>query len=123
LQLALYRIPELPFGELLLGVETGVLQAAFPIALLFGKRHQGKVVAAAALPFVLGYVGDDAIEIGAEQSFAAKRGQCAVEAEKDLLGKIVDMFAAAGETHEGAEDHGLMVTDDLLEVGVGGQGE
>ena len=123
LQLALYRIPELPFGKLLLRVETRVLQAAFPIALLFGKRHQGKVVAAAALPFVLGYVGDDAIEVGAEQSFAAKRGKCAVEAEKDLLGKIVDMFAAAGKANEGAKDHGLMVADDLLEAGVDGMQE
>jgi hypothetical protein len=123
LQLALYRIPELSFGELFLGIETGVWEAAFPVALLFSKRHQGKVIAAAALPFVLGYVGDDAIEIGAEQSFAAKRGKRPVEAEKDLLGEIVDMFPAAGEAHEGAEDHGLMVSDDLLEAEVGGQEE
>ena len=122
LQLALYRIPELPFGKLLLSVEAGVPEAALPIALLFSKRHQGKVFAAAALPFVLGYVGDDAIEVGAEQSFAAKRGKCPVEAEKDLLGKVVDMFPAAGEAHEGAEDHGLVVSDDLLEAEVGGQG-
>ncbi len=100
-----------------------MLQAAFPVALLFRKGHQGKVVAAAALPFVLGDVGDDAIEVGAEQGFAAKRGKRAVEAEKDLLGKIVDMFPAAGEANEGAEDHGLMVLDDLLEAEVGGQGE
>jgi hypothetical protein len=123
LQLALYRIPELPFSKLLLSVETGMLKAAFPIALVFSKRHQGKVITAAALPFVLGYVGDNAIEVGAEQSFTTKRGECPVEAEKDLLSKIVDMFPAPGETHEGAEDHGLMVSDDLLEAEVGGQGE
>jgi hypothetical protein len=123
LQLALYRISELPFRKLLLSVEAGVLQAAFPIALVFRKRHQGKVIAATALPFVLGYVGDNAVEVGAEQSFAAKRGECPVEAEKDLLGKVVNVFPAAGEAHESAEDHGLMVSDDLLEAEVGGQGE
>src|ERR1700722_64700 len=122
LQLALYRIPELSFGKLLLSVETGVLEAAFPATLLIRKRHQGKVIAAAALPFVLGYVGDYAIEVGAEQSFPAKCGKCPVEAQKDLLGKVVDMFPAAGEARERAEDHGLMVLDNLLEVEVGGQG-
>jgi hypothetical protein len=30
------------------------------------------------------------------------------------------MLAAAGEPNEGAEDHRLMVSDDLLEAGVGG---
>jgi hypothetical protein len=40
------------------------------------------------------------------------------------LREIVDMFAAAGKAHERAKDHGLMVSDDLLEAEVGGlQGE
>jgi hypothetical protein len=123
LQLAFYRIPELPFGKLLLSVEAGMLEAAFPVALFFREGDQGTVVTAAALPFILGYIGDDAIEVGAEQSFAPKRGKRPVEAEKDFLGEIVDMFTAAREAHEGAEDHGLMVLDDLLEAEVSAQGE
>ena len=123
LQLLLYRIPELPFGKLLLRVGAGMLQAAFPVALLFRKGDQGTVITAAALPFVLCDVGDDAIEIGAEQGLAAKCWKRPVKPKKYLLGKIVDMFAAAGQANEGAEDHGLMVPDDLLETEVGGQGE
>ena len=124
LQLLFYRIPELLFGKLLLRVRAGVWQAIFPVRFFIRKGNQGPIVAAAALPFILGHVGDDAIEVGAEQGFAAEGAKRPVEAEKDLLGKIVDMFAAAGEANEGAEDHGLMVSDDLLEAGVAGlQGE
>jgi hypothetical protein len=51
---------------------------------------------------------------------AAKRGTRAVEPQKHFLGQIVDVLAAAGEPNKGAEDHRLMVSDDLLEAGVGG---
>jgi len=63
------------------------------------------------------------IEIGGEQGFAAKGWKGAVKAEKDLLRKIVDVFAASGKAQQGAKDHGLMVSDNLLEAGVGAQGE
>jgi hypothetical protein len=119
LQLLLYRISELPLGELLLRIRAGVGHAIFPVGLLFGEGNQGAVVAAAALPFILGHVGDDAIEVRAEQSVTAEAAEGPVQAEKDLLGEIVDMFPAAGQTNEGTEDHGLMVSDDLLEAGVG----
>jgi hypothetical protein len=120
LQLLFYRIPELLLGKLLLRVWAGVWQAIFPVRVLIRKGNQRPVVAATALPFVLGHVGDDAIQVGAEQGFAAKGTQRPVEAQKDLLGKIVDMFAAAGQANKGAEDHGLMVSDNLLEAGVAG---
>jgi hypothetical protein len=75
LQLLLYRIPELSFRELLLSIGTGMLEAGLPIGLLVGKRDQGAVVPPPSLPFVLRDVGDNAIEIRAEQGFAAKGRQ------------------------------------------------
>ena len=79
----------------------------------------GVAVAAAALPLVLGDVDGDAVEVGSDEGFAAKAGQGAVEAEKDVLGEVVEMLAAAGEAQEGAEDHVLMVAYHLLEGEIG----
>ena len=57
----------------------------------------------------------------AEQRMAmVARGMPADDIDKLLTKAIVDMLAAAGEPNEGAEDHRLMVSDDLLEAGVGG---
>jgi hypothetical protein len=95
----------------------------FPIGLLLRKRDQGAFVTAASFPFILSHVGNDAIEVGAKQGFAAKGGKGTVEAYKNLLGKIFDVFAAAGKPNQRAEDHDLVVSDDLLEAGVVGQAE
>ena len=78
-------------------------------------------VAAAALPLVLRDVHRDAVEIGGDKGFAAKTRQSSVEAEEDFLCQVVEMLAAAGEAQKGAEDHGLMVADQLLEGEIGVQ--
>lgn len=75
----------------------------------------GLVVAAAAFPLVLRDVDGDAIEVGSEEGLATKVWKGTVEAKKDLLGEVIEVFPAAGETQEGSEDHGLMVADHLLE--------
>ena len=124
LQLLFYRIPELALGKLLLGVQAGVGQTIFPVSLLTRKGNQGTVVTPAALPLILGHVGDDAVEVGAEQGIATEGAQSPVEAEKNLLGKIVHVLAAAGKANKGSEDHRLMVSDNLFEAEVDGvQGE
>jgi hypothetical protein len=123
LQLLVYRIPKLPFGKLLLRVGSRMGEAIFPVCLFLGKGDQGPVVPAPALPFILGHVGHDAIQVSAQQGIAAEGGQSPIEAEKNLLREVVDMFAATGEANEGAEDHVLMVSDNLLEAGFNGQGE
>lgn len=81
------------------------------------------IVAAAALPLVLSDVDGDAVEVGRDEGFAAKAWQCAVEAQEDVLGEVVDVFATAGEAQKGAEDHGLMVAYQLFEGEVGVQAE
>jgi len=81
----------------------------------------------APLPLVLGDVDRDAVEVGADERFAAKAGQRAEEPEKDILGEIVErgiMGAAGappGEAQQGAEDHLLVIADDLLETWLNGQ--
>ena len=79
------------------------------------------VVASSSFPLVLGDVDGDAVEIGSDEGFAAKAGESAIEAEKDLLGEIVDVLTASGEAQKGAEDHGLMVVHHLLEGEIGVQ--
>ena len=79
------------------------------------------IVAATAFPFVLGDVDCDSIEVCGKEGFATKVGEGPVEAEKDLLGKVIEVFPAAGKTQEGSEDHGLMVADHLLEGEIGVQ--
>jgi hypothetical protein len=116
----IHRIPELPFRKPLFGIGIRVRQPLFPFRFLVRKRYQRPVVPSPPLPFILRDVGDDAIEIGGQQCFTAKPRQGPVEAEKDLLRKIIDMFAATREANERAEDHGLVVPDNLLESGVGG---
>ena len=74
-----------------------------------------------ALPLVLRNVDCDAVEVGADERFAAKAGQGAIETEEDVLGEVVDVIGVAGETREGAEDHLLMIADDLLEAGLAQQ--
>jgi len=104
---------------LLLGVAVGVGEAVFPAGGVVGERDVGAVVAAAALPLVLGDVDGDAVEVGGDEGFAAEAREGAVEAEEDVLGEIVEVLAAAGEAQEGAEDHVLMVAYDLLEGEIG----
>jgi hypothetical protein len=112
---------EFALFDLLLGVAVGVGEAFFPGGGVVGERDVGVSVAATAFPLVLGDVDSDAIEISGDESFSAKAGKGAIEAEEDVLGEIVEVFVAAGEAQEGAEDHRLMVVDHLLEGEIGVQ--
>ncbi len=110
-------------GELLLGVRVvggeGFDEGRGIFVGIISGGEGAIAVAAAALPLVLGYVEDDAIEIGGEFGVSLKVGQAAVEAEEDLLGEIFDAVGGAGEALKGAEDHGLVLADDLFEQIVG----
>ena len=115
LNLLFDRLLELAFFYLLLGVAIRVGEAVFPAGGVVGEGDVGVAVAAAALPLVLRDVDGDAVEVGGDEGFAAKAGEGAVEPEEDVLGEVVEVFAAAGEAQEGAEDHVLMVAYHLLE--------
>ena len=106
---------ELALLQLLLGVAVGVGETVLPGGDIIGEGDVEVAVAAAALPLVLGDVDGNAVEIGRNERVSTKAGQGAVEAEKDVLGEIVEMFAAAGEAQQGAKDHLLMVAYHLLE--------
>ena len=121
LELLFDALLKLALFYLLLGVAVRVGQAVFPAGGVVGEGDVGAVVAAAALPLVLGDVDGDAVEVGSDEGFAAEAGQGAIEAEEDVLGEIVEVFAAAGEAQEGAEDHVLMVADHLFEAEIGVQ--
>jgi hypothetical protein len=115
------RLLELSFLELLLGVAVGVGETVFPVGGVVGEGDVGIAVAASTLPLILSDVDGDAVEIGGDESIAAKVGKGAVETEEDVLGEIVKVLAAAGEAQKGAEDHLLMVAYDLLEGEIGVQ--
>jgi hypothetical protein len=121
LELLFDGLLELAFFYLLLRVAVGVGEAVFPAGGVVGEGDVGAVVAAAALPLVLRDVDSDAVEVGGDEGFAAEAGEGAIEAEEDVLGEIVEVLAAAGETQEGAEDHVLMVVYHLLEGEIGVQ--
>jgi hypothetical protein len=121
LELLVDGLLELALFYLLFGVAVGVGEAVFPGGGVVGEGDVGVAVAAAALPLVLGDVDGDAVEIGGDEGFAAEGGKGAVEAEEDVLGEVVEMLATAGEAQKGAEDHGLMVANQLLEGEVGVQ--
>src|SRR5258708_8154756 len=88
---------ELAFLDLLLGVAVGVGKTVLPSGGLVGEGDVGSVVAAAALPLVLRDIDGDAVEVGGDEGCAGKAGERAVEAEEDVLGESVEVFAAAGE--------------------------
>jgi hypothetical protein len=115
LELLFDGLLELALLDLLLGVAAWVRETVLPAGGVVGEGDVGVAVAAAALPLVLRDVDGDSVEVGGNEGFAAKAGKGAVEAEEDVLGEVVEVFAAAGETQKGAEDHGLMVADQLLE--------
>ena len=121
LELLFDGLLKLPLFYLLLGVAIGVGEAVFPAGGVVGEGDVGAVVAAAALPLVLGDVDGDAVEVGGDEGFAAEAGEGAIEAEEDVLGEVVEMLAAAGEAQESAEDHVLMVAYHLLEGEIGVQ--
>jgi len=110
------ELGELVFFELLDGVGGGMLEAALPVCVV-GERDVAAVFAAATLPLVLGDVDGDAVEVSGDLGIAAKVGEGAVETEEDVLGEVFEVLGA-DEASEGAEDHRLMVLDDLLEVGL-----
>ena len=115
LELLFDGLLELAFFYLLLGVAVRVGEAVFPAGGVVGEGDVGAVVAAAALPLVLRDVDGDAVEVGGDEGLAAEAGQGAIEAEEDVLGEVVEVFAAAGKAQKGAEDHVLMVAYHLLE--------
>jgi hypothetical protein len=121
LELLFDGLLELTLLYLLLGVAIGMRETVFPSGGFVGEGDVGVAVAAAALPLVLGDVDCDAVEVGGDEGIAAKAGQGAVEAEKDVLGEVVEVLAAAGEAQKSAEDHLLMVAYHLLEGEVGVQ--
>jgi len=106
---------------LLLGVAVWVGETVFPAGGVVGEGGVGAIFATAALPLVLGDVDGDAVEVGGDEGFTAKAGKGAVEAEEDVLGEVVEVLAAAGETQKSAEDHVLMVVHHLLEGEIGVQ--
>jgi hypothetical protein len=112
---------ELALLQLLLGVAVGVGETVLPGGDIIGEGDVEVAVAAAALPLVLGDVDGNAVEIGRNEGVSTKAGQGAIEAEKDVLGKVVQVLSAAGEAQEGAEDHVLMVAYYLLEGEIGVQ--
>ena len=121
LELLFDRLLKLALFYLLLGVAIGMGKTIFPARGVIGEGDVGVAVAAAALPLVLGDVDCDAVEVGGDEGIAAKAGQGAVEAEEDVLSKVVEVLAAAGEAQKGAKDHGLMVAHQLLEGEIGEQ--
>ena len=121
LELLFDGLLELALFYLLLGVAVRVGEAVFPAGGFVGEGDVGAVVAAAALPLVLGDVDGDAVEVGGDEGFAAEAGQGAIEAKEDVLGEVVEVFPAAGEAQEGAKDHVLMVAYHLLEGEIGVQ--
>ena len=115
LELLFDGLLELALLDLLLGVAIRMRETVFPAGGFVGERDVGVPVASAALPLVLGNVHRDAVKISGDEGFAAKAGQRTIEAEEDVLGEVVEMFAAAGKAQEGTEDHVLMVAHHLLE--------
>ena len=83
------RLLELALLQLLLGVAVGVGETVFPGGAIIGEGDMDVAVAAAALPLVLGNVDGDAVEVGRNEGVSTKAGQGAIEAEKDVLGKVV----------------------------------
>lgn len=120
-ELLIDRLLELALFYLLLGVAAGMRKALLPSGGVVGERDMRAIIAASAFPLVLGDVDGDSVEVGGEEGLATKVGEGSVEAKKDLLGKVVEVLPAAGETQEGPEDHGLMVADHLLEGEIGVQ--
>jgi hypothetical protein len=112
---------ELGVGQELLGgagvpvqvIARHVLEPVGGLIVLNGSRHRGDdlAVAAAALPLVLRYVDDDAVEIGGEGGIAAELRERAVKAEENLLGEVLDVSAGAGHARESPEDHGLVLAN------------
>jgi hypothetical protein len=121
LELLFDGLLKLALFYLLLGIAIRVREAVFPAGGLVREGDVGAVVAAAALPLVLGDVDGDAVEVGGDEGFAAKAGQGTIEAEEDVLGEVVEVLAAAGKPQKGAEDHVLMVADHLFEGEIGVQ--
>lgn len=122
-QLIFNAQPEFILGKLLLRVRAGMLQPVLPTRDLVRDRHCRLCVSLPSLPLILRNVYGNAIKISREQRLAAKAGQRTIQPQKDLLRQIFNVLPAAGQTHQRAEDHRLVVADNLLEVEVGRQGK
>ena len=121
LQLVFNGLLKLPLSELLLGIRRLVgetfFQTGFVAFIRSGDGDKRAFNASSPLPFILGDVDGDPIQIRREHRLAAKGRERSVEAEEDLLRKVFDVFAAAGKAGERAEDHRLMILHNLLEGG------
>ncbi len=95
LELLFDGLLELALFDLLLGVAIGVGETILPAGGVVGEGDVGVAVAAAALPLVLRDVDSDAVEVSRDEGFAREAGEGTVEAEEDILGEIVEVFAAA----------------------------
>lgn len=117
---------ELGVGEQLLGgagvgaerVPGKVLEPLAGGVIVRSQRCGGDelTLAAAALPLILSDVDDDAIEVGGQGGVAPEVREGAVEAQEDLLREVFDVRAGAGHAREGAEDHGLVLTNQGLKL-------
>ena len=118
-------LESLTLRELLLGVGSvgweGFDERGEVFVGIAGGGEGVGAVAAAVLPLVLGYVEDDAVQVGGELGVAVEVREAAVEAKEDLLGKVFDAVGGAGEALQRAEDHPLVLAHDLLERRVGGR--
>jgi hypothetical protein len=112
-------LPKLALFYLLLGVAIRMSKTLLPAGGVVGEGDVRSVVATAALPLVLGNVDGDPVKVGSNKGFAAKAGQGTIEAEEDVLGKVIEVLPAAREAQKGAEDHLLMVAYHLLEAEIG----
>jgi hypothetical protein len=121
LELFFYRALELALLDLLLSVAVRMGETVLPARGLDGEGDVSVAVPAAALPLVLRNIDGDPVKIGGDEGVAAKAGEGAIGAEEDILGEVVEVFAATGEAQEGAKDHVLMVLDHLLEGEIGVQ--
>ena len=81
----------------------------------------GAIISPPPLPLILCDIHRDPVKIRGDQGFTAKARQRPVEPQKDVLGKIVDVFATASQAQQSAEDHCLMVAYQLLEGEIGVQ--
>ena len=123
--LTFLNIIQLLFHSVLLGVAgvggEGVAGEVFKpgAGVVFegeGFGGEGFSVFAASLPFVLGDVDDDAVEVGGDGGVAAEVGEGAVEAEEGFLGEVFDVGAGAGHARERAEDEPLVLVDECFKV-------
>ncbi len=121
-QLAVHRLPELLLQELLFGIGIGVRKGFHVVRRSFipGRKrcHSDGPLFTAAFPLILRDVDDDPVKISRDLRLTTKVIQGAIETQKDLLREVVNLLPVAGQTQQRSKDHGLVLADDLLELGM-----